>query len=218
MDEFVVYGIPGSPYLRAVLLAFEEKRVPWRLSPLQFGEHKQAAYRERQPFGRIPALEHGAFRLYETQAILRYLDRLYPTPSLTPSDPKREARMNQIIGITDWYLMPQVSGPITFQRLVAPRVGLPVDEARLEAALPNAKICIDELARLLGEQEFMAGPSLSLADLIAAPQLVLFPHCDEGAKLLEPHTALRGWIERMNARPSLQATTWDRLTALAQAA
>ena len=45
---------------------------------------------------------------------MRYADRLVPTPSLTPADPRAEARMNQLMGIGDWYLFPQVSAAIVF--------------------------------------------------------------------------------------------------------
>jgi glutathione S-transferase len=102
----VAYGIPGSPYLRQPLLACEEKGVPWRLEALAMGEHKQPGYLARQPFGRIPAIEHDGFRLYEAQAILRYIDRAFDGPSLTPSDPKAAARMDQVMNIMDWYVMP----------------------------------------------------------------------------------------------------------------
>jgi glutathione S-transferase len=93
---------------------------------MPFGAFAAPEHLIRHPFGRIPVMDHGDFRLYEMQAILRYLDRIIPEPSLTPRDPRAEARMNQICGITDWYFMPQVSAPITFQRLV----GRPVDEQR----------------------------------------------------------------------------------------
>ena len=80
MPEFVVHTIPGSPYARAVMATLEEKAAKWRIAPLAPGEHKQPSHLARQPFGRMPALEHGEFTLYETQAILRYLDRIMPRP------------------------------------------------------------------------------------------------------------------------------------------
>ena len=87
MSEFVVHGIIGSPYVRAVLLGLEEKGRSYRLAPLPAGGHRAAEHLARHPFGRVPAVEHGDFHLYETQAVLRYLDRLFPQPALTPADP-----------------------------------------------------------------------------------------------------------------------------------
>jgi glutathione S-transferase len=218
MDEFIIWTVPGSPYARAVLLALEEKGASWRINPLGLMDSKSPAHLARHPFGRMPAVDHGDFRLYETQAVLRYIDRIAADPPLTPADPRAEARMNQLMGIADWYLMPQVSAPVTFGRVIAPRFGLPTDEARIAAALPQAAVCIGEIARLLGDQAFMAGDLLSLADLMLAPQLTFLPAFAEGRELLAPHAGLSAWIERMEARPSLAATTWDKVTDLAKAA
>src|SRR5262245_13365566 len=66
------------------------------------------------PFVRVPILQHGDYRLYETQAILRYTDALVPNPSLQPTDPRTIGRMNQIIGINDWYLFPLLSAGVVF--------------------------------------------------------------------------------------------------------
>jgi glutathione S-transferase len=218
MSDFTIYGIPGSPYVRAALLGFEEKGVPYRLAPLAFGEQKSPAHLARQPFGRIPAMDHGDFRLYETQAILRYLDRLFATPPLVPTDAQREARMNQVMGITDWYVMPDVSAGICFGRLIAPRFGWPVDEARIAASVPRASVCIDEIGRLLGEQAFMAGDAVSLADLMLAPHLALFSETDEAKPMFGRNPNLVEWVQRMNARPSMASTTWERLASLQHAA
>ena len=181
-------------------------------------DSKSPAHLARHPFGRMPAIEHGDFRLYETQAALRYIDRILPDPLLTPSDPRGEARMNQLMGVNDWYFFQQVAAPIVFGRAIAPRFGLPADEARIAAALPQARVCIGEIARLLGGQAFMAGDELSLADLLLAPQLSFLPAFAEGQDMLEPHANLRAWIERMEARPSMAATTWDKMSELARAA
>jgi glutathione S-transferase len=215
MTDFVVHGVPGSPYVRCVLLGLEEKGAAWRLSAMTPAEGRSAAHLARHPFGRMPVLDHGEFRLYEAQAILRYLDRILPTPPLTPTDARSEARMNQLIGITDWYVMPDISAGITFGRLVAPRFGLPTDEARIAAAIPRAVVCLSEIARLLSDQPFMAGEALSIADLMLIPHLAFLEAAPEGDSLLAPHAPLRAWIGRMLERPSLRATTWERLLAAA---
>jgi glutathione S-transferase len=57
----------------------------------------------------------------------------------------------------------------------------------------------------------MAGPALSLADLMLIPHLVLLPDFDEGAAMIAPHANLAAWIARMKARPSMAATDWPVL-------
>ena len=80
MSELIVYGVPGSPFVRAPLIACEEKGAPWRLVPLGPGESRQPAHLARHPFGRVPAVEHESFGFYETQAILRYIDQMFRVP------------------------------------------------------------------------------------------------------------------------------------------
>ncbi|MBI1776576.1 MAG: glutathione S-transferase family protein [Proteobacteria bacterium] len=215
MAEITIHGIPGSPFVRSALLGLEEKGVSYRLAAMAMGEHKSEAHLQRNPFGRIPVLDHGAFRLYETQAILRYVDAAFPGPALQPKEVPAAARMNQIAGIVDWYFFPQVSATITWQRIIVPqfRGGTP-DEAVIAAALPNARICVDELERLKGDNAFMAGGQISIADLMLAPHLAYFARTPEGAGMLKGKT-LAAWLARMNERASMQATEREKLLSAA---
>lgn len=219
MSEFVVHTIPGSPYGRSVLAALEEKGARYRLGPLAPGSLKQEPHISRHPFGRIPVLEHDGFTLYETQAILRYLDRVLPTPALTPADPRQAARMDQAMNVNDWYLFQGVSNVIAFQRVVGPKLlGLAPDEAAIAEAMPKAQQVFGELARLLGDQPYFAGASLSLADLMIAPQLDFFVETPEWQPLTGDRPTLRAWLHRMTDRPSLRATTWPQVMEMAKAA
>jgi glutathione S-transferase len=206
MSEIVVYGIPGSPFVRAVLLGLEEKGVAYRMQALGLGENRGEAHLARNPFGRVPVIEHGDFRLYETQAILRYIDAAFPGPSLQPKEVRAAARMNQVAGIADWYVFPQIGIGIVFQRIVGPvLLGKAADETVIGEALPKARTCIGELERLLDTQPFFAGETPTIADLMLAPQLDYFAATPEGGQLLAG-TRLESWLARMNTRPSLQAT------------
>jgi len=219
MSEFIVHSVPGSPFGRAVLAALEEKGAAYRLVPLPPGSSKSPEHLARHPFGRVPVLEHDGFMLYETQAILRYLDRVLPQPELTPADPRQAARMDQVMNISDWYLFQGVGNVIGFQRIVGPRLlGLTPDEAAIEAAMPRARTVFAELARLLGEQPFMTGDALTLADLHTAPQASFLSLTPEWATLTAPHPNMLAWIARLEARPSFQATTMQRLAERAKAA
>ncbi len=213
MSEFVVYGVPGSPYVRSALLGLHEKQAPYRLValPQGVGAMRSAEHLERHPFGRIPVLDHGDFRLYETQAILRYLDAVLPGPALQPQDPRAAARMNQIVGIADWYVFPYVSVGITAERYMSHLFwNRAPSEENIAKALPSARVCVQELQRLRGSAEFLAGDKLSIADLMIAPHLLFFRGTPEGEDLLAG-TALDAWLNRMRSRASVQATEIERL-------
>jgi glutathione S-transferase len=219
MSEFIVHSIPGSPFGRSVLATLEEKGAAYRLAPVAPGAFRSAEHMARHPFGRVPVLDHGDFRIYETQAILRYLDRVLRSPSLTPADPKAAGRMDQAMNVNDWYLFQGVCNVIGFQRVVKPRLmGAAPDEAAIEAAMPQAHLVFKELARLLGGQPYFAGDAVSLADLLIAPQIDFFTGLPEWPVLVAPHANLVAWVTRMAARPSLQATSWERVAEMAQAA
>jgi glutathione S-transferase len=206
MSDITVYGIPGSPFLRAVEVTLKEKDVPYHLHAMAPMETKSPEHLERHPFGRIPAFEHDGFALYETQAIIRYLDETFPSPPLTPGNAKARARMNQLIGIIEWYFFPKAAAPIAFQRIIGPiLLGLPTDEGPIAEAMPMARTCFDELNRLLGDKPYLTGDKLSIADIMLGSQLDLLSETPEGKQLLAG-TKLEEWLWRTLARPSFGAT------------
>jgi glutathione S-transferase len=219
MSPFIVHSIPGSPFGRAVLMTLEEKGAPYRVVRVAPGTLRSGEHLARHPFGRVPVLEHGDFRLYETAAIVRYLDRVLPEPALTPADARAAARMDQMMNVNDWYLFSGVGNVIGFQRIVGPRVlGLTPDEQAIAAVLPKARVVLDQLARELGTHPYFAGEQLTLADLLLAPQLEFLSQTPEWAPLTVRNTNLDAWLERMGARPSMRATTWERVAQMAEAA
>lgn len=207
MSGITVYGIPGSPFLRAVEVTLKEKGLDYHLQAMAPGEHKSEEHLKRHPFGRIPAFEHDGFAIYETQAIVRYLDDRFPHPPLTPGGARQRTVMNQVIGVIEWYFFPKVAAPIGFNRIIGPRLlGIAADEAAIIEALPMARSCFAEFDRLLGEETYFAGETMSLADIMLATQLDLFGECLEGRELIDGTNHLQSWLERMLRRPSFIAT------------
>lgn len=219
MSEFIVHTVPGSPYGRSVLATLMEKGASCRLAPVTPGTAKSEPHISRHPFGRVPVLEHDGFVLYETQAILRYLDRVLPHPGLTSADPRAAARMDQAMNICDWYLFQGVGNVIGFHRVIRPRLmGLAPDEGAIATAMPKAHAVFNELSRLLGSKSFLAGEELTLADILVAPQLDFLTATPEWGPLTAAAANLVTWLDRMNGRPSFTGTTWERVAELARAA
>jgi glutathione S-transferase len=219
MSEFIIHSLPGSPYGRAVFAALEEKHAAYRIAPVANELRKLEPHLSRHPFARVPVLEHDGFLLYETQAILRYIERIVPTPALTPGDPRAVARMDQVMNICDWYLFQGVANVIGFQRVVRPRLlGQPTDEAAVAAAMPQARTVFNELSRLLGSKSYFAADAVSLADIQVAPQLDFMRQTPEWGPLTSAAPNLVDWLNRMTSRASFTATTWERIAALAAAA
>jgi len=210
MARPIVYGPAGSTYVWSARMALAEKGVAHELVDVPLGVHREAEHRARHPFGKVPAFEHDGFSLYETQAIMRYVDEAFPSAPLQPIDLHQFSRMNQIIGIVDAYAWRSIAFGIAFNRLMAPRLGLPVDEDAIAKAVPQAKLCLSEIDRIAGEDdgagEFLAGERISLADLIVAPLIYYLGKTPEGPGLLAEHPKLQAWMRHIEDRQSFQVT------------
>jgi glutathione S-transferase len=206
MARPIVYGVAMSPYVWSVRLTLAEKGVAHELVSVGISEFRSEEHLARHPFGKIPAFEHDGFMLYETQTIMRYVDEAFPAAPLQPIEVHPFSRMNQIMGIVDSYLTPCLLMGVLYQRFVAPRIGNATDEAAVTAALPKVAHCLGEIARLAGDQEFLAGDVITLADLMAIPQIYYFKKLPEGPAQLSELPALAAWANRMEERQSLQVT------------
>src|ERR1700723_4084067 len=148
MARPIVYGAAMSPYVWSVRLTLAEKGVAHELVSVGMSEFRAEPHLSRHPFGKVPAFEHDGFALYETQAIMRYVDEAFAAAPLQPIELQPFARMNQIMGIVDAYLAPSLIGGVLYPRIVAPLLGLPTDEAKVAASLPQVRVCLGEIARL----------------------------------------------------------------------
>jgi glutathione S-transferase len=198
-----IHGIFGSPFVRALRIALEEKGVAWDWAPFPLGAQKQEPYLSLHPFGKIPAIVDDGFVLYESQAMLRHIDRKAASPALIPSDPLQAARMDQLLCIVDCYLWPTACRPINFNRLIAPRIGLTPDEQAVTEGVPHAEIAVRAIA-VLQSGNFLAGDALSLADIAIVPHLDALARTPEGAPIMETQPALMAWLADMRGRPSVK--------------
>jgi glutathione S-transferase len=207
MGHPIVYGPAGSTYVWSARLTLAEKGVTHELVEVPRNTYSEQPHLSRHPFAKVPALEHDGFVLYESQAIVRYIDERFPGAPLQPEDVHEWSRMNQIVGIVDAYAYPSIAGTILFNRLVVPRVmRREPDEAAITAALPRAQLCVAEIDRLMEDHRFLAGDFISLADLMVVPLLYYFAGVPEGEAPLAEHPKLRDWIKRMEMRQSFEVT------------
>ncbi len=178
MAHPIVYGPAGSTYVWSARLALAEKGVTHELVEVGFGAHREEPHLSRHPFAKVPAFEHDGFALYETQAIMRYVDERFAGAPLQPEDVHEWSRMNQIIGIVDAYAWPSIAGAILFNRMLVPRVlGGSPDEAAIAAALPRARLCLSEIDRLMADQSLSRRPPSEPRRFDGGPAAPLLQQC-----------------------------------------
>jgi glutathione S-transferase len=202
MGTPVIYGAEMSTYVRTVRLAFEEKPAQYEIVDVSLmkNEQKEPAHLARHPFAKMPAFEHDGLALYETGAIVRYVDQLFPGATLTPGDARERARMNQIISIVDYYAYPAIISNCVMQRFFGNS-----DEKVIAAARPQIELSLKEFERLKGADKFLAGSQVSLADLYLLP-IVFYLQMTPEKSLLEPRKGLTAWWESMSQRSSVKKT------------
>jgi glutathione S-transferase len=204
----ILYGPSISTYVRAARLVLIEKNVEHELVEVDFfrGEHRQPAHLARHPFGKVPALEHDGFSLYETVAITRYLDAAFPEVPLTPSEPRQIGLMAQAIAVVDAYTYPALIGEVVIPRFFAAMRGAEPDEAAIHAATPRVELALGALDDMLEGSAWLSGGDLGLADLHLAPVMAAFVATPEGGVHLPRHANLQRWWGGVSTRASMAAT------------
>jgi glutathione S-transferase len=208
MPDISLLGLRISVYTRIARLALAEKALQYRFEEVDIfaDSGPPESYLALNPFGRIPCLLHGDLVLYETAAITRYVDEIFPGPSLQSDIPAVRARMNQVIGILDSYCYQPMMWDVYVQRVVVPAGGGKTDETQVAAALPVLQRVLAQLDRWRGERGFLAGESITLADLHFYPMLSYFIETPEGRAMLDGLPRLQQWLQSMESRSSVRAT------------
>ncbi|HUH84014.1 MAG TPA: glutathione S-transferase family protein [Stellaceae bacterium] len=191
---------PFSTYSRRVRMALLEKRIPCELVVVDMAarKHREPAYLSLNPYGRVPTLEEDGFLLYESTAILRYLEATHPTPALMPADERSRALVDMHMKLCDLQ-MSRHSGTIIFPKRFLPK------ERWNAAAIADAKTEIEKhfviLDRQLAGKSYLVAEHFSLADLCYVPFLEFLPLMEITAP-----PAVAAWRDRLMARPSALET------------
>ena len=199
-----LYGFPLSTYVRSVRMACVEKGVVYELEPLSPPECRA---RGLHPFGKIPVLEHDGLRLFETSAILRYIDEGFDGPPLQPANATGRAHMEQwISAVNDTIYDAMVRRCVLQYAFPSGEDGAP-DRTVILPALKQIRRQLNVLDEAYGERDYLAGDSLSLADLVLAPILFYLARIPpEGSKMLEATPNLRRGMAAMESRKSFVET------------
>lgn len=202
MSETIVYGFPRSTFVNIVRLVLTHKDVAYRFEDLEpvMGRSEHLAL---HPFNRVPIFRHGDFTVYETRAIVGYIDEVFAGARLTPQNPHARARMNQWIGVVDSYVYPYMIYHVTHERLVFPELGIASDEKVVAHALPKVENALVAIERELADgRDYLLGPELSIADFYLLPSTFAFSLTEEGKAMYPKYPTFCRWRDRMESLPT----------------
>lgn len=206
MATLTFHSMADSAYLWTAMLAADEKRVDYDLSPLVLGSE---AHLRLHPFGKMPVMQHGEIILYETLAITHYIDRAFDGPPLQPADTLGQAEVLRWISQVNAYVFP-VMNRFVKERLVRPAWGFAADPSFLASARDPLRLQMRLIGEAVAEGGYLVGSHFSLADAYLLPHLLFFGRTPEGAALLSATPAAETWLRRMTARSSFVGGAMDQ--------
>ena len=217
-----VYWTAGSPFCWRVLLALTLKGLPWRDHQLQTGlhEHKSPQMLALNPRGRLPVLRDDDYVVFESIAVLYYLEQKYPLPPLFGRSPEEAGVIMRVILEFQAYIEADLMRIVEELSRPAPRFG--------EAALWRAVHTVAREARTiearLSKGEWIVGENVTAADVAIYPcirllhRALLRPGAQELASRFLPaevhYPQLARWLRRMETLPGHERTLppgWQRL-------
>ena len=202
------YSLAPNPRRVRIVLAEKQVEIPMVEVDIPAGEHRAPDMLARNPAGTLPFLElDDGTVIAESVAICRYLELLYPEPSLFGGDPLTQARIEM------WHrrVEQDVLWPVQIAVRNTHRVfaGRGHGEGGAQSAEFSAhgrraaQSAADVLDRELGDRRFVAGDAISVAD-IALLVAIDFARLAE-LRLREGRPQLDRWYEEMASRPSASA-------------
>jgi glutathione S-transferase len=213
----ILYGSTMSPFVRKVAAYAAEKGIGIDLQQTGF-PNPTPEFRAASPFGKMPALVDGDYRLADSSAIIHYLEAKYPEPELIPADPRERGRVIWFDEFADTLLF-ACGAKIFFNKVVAPRfLGREGDLVAAETAerdeLPPL---LDYLEGVIPESGYLVGDRLTLADLSVAGPFANFGHCDVAIDSAR-YPKITAYVASILSRPSFARYVEREAAYLAQPA
>lgn len=193
-----------STFSRRVRMALLEKDIPHEVVVVDMasGAHKDPHYLALNPYGRVPTIQEDGFVLYESTAILGYLESVKHEPSLFPGRARERALVDMHMKLCDLEFT-RYAGAIIFPKRFLPKERW--DFAAFEQARGPIEKHLAIVARQLGAREYLVGDHFTAADLVYAPHLQFLALYE-----IDAPAAIEPWAKRLLRRPSAVATAPER--------
>jgi glutathione S-transferase len=207
-----IYWGSGSPNAWRVMLTAELKKIPYESKLLEFSkeDHKKPEFVALNPRGKVPVIRDGDFTLYESLAIMAYLDRRNPEPPIFGRNAAESGRIWRTISEFECYLrqpFDDMLRPILFKQL-------PEKNKQVQAASETVRAELGRLEQSMDSNPWLCGGEVSAADLAAYP-FVKFMVRLTGKDELKPlnlglapfeskFPKLQPWMKRVEALPGYE--------------
>ncbi len=202
-----LYWGSGSAYCWRVMLALEHKNLRYTSHQLKFDqqEHKAPQMLAMNPRGQLPVLRDGDYVVFESVAILYYLDRKYPEPPIFGLSPEEAGVIMRVVCEYQAYAEPSLMQIV--QEMLYVRE--PVLNDGTHEAMQRVASEARTIERRLAQSDWVVGEHFSATDMVIYPDIRLLlralavPGAHELAARFLPleanYPALGRWLERVAA-------------------
>ena len=228
-----LYGSRVSTCSQRVRFVLSEKKITFVDRPikLEAGEHLSPEYLAINPNGLVPALVHDGRVVVDSSVINEYLDEVFRSIPLVPSDAYGRARMRGWVQYLDEVLTPSIRYP-SFQAFFGGHIRSLSDEQRrefagrlplrkyfaleivgsegfpaerLDAAMERIEASLRRINSALTNTAWLAGDKLTLADIAAMPSIVRLDDLGR-SELWSDLPAITDWYGRISEMESFKST------------
>ena len=203
MAKVEILGMPLSNYVWTTRIACVEKGVDYELKPVAPHTPDINAI---HPLGKMPAMRHGDVTLAESKAILTYIDKAFPGPSLAPADAAGAAQVEQWVSIINTGTDPAIMRSYVLAYLFPGTPDKKPDRARIDAAQPNIEKHMDLLDKAVAPTGYLVGNTFTIADMTLVPILAAANRFPESSSALAKRPNLKKYFDTHIARPSVKST------------
>ncbi len=194
-----IYSFPTFN-LTKILLTAEELGLDYNLHLLDLAqqEHKTPEHIERHPLGKVPAIEYQGEHYFESNSICRLLAE-ENNNRLFADNAKQRALINQWIDFMSFHAGRQMTVYFYEELIKAQLLKQAIDPTQIDEAATFLKQQLPVLEQALTEHAYLAGDSLSIADLIA---FCYFQVAEYTSFNFDGYEKISAWYNAIKARPS----------------
>ncbi|CAN8315446.1 unnamed protein product [Cochlearia groenlandica] len=170
---------------------------------LMKGEQCHPDYVAIQPFGKIPLLVDGDYKIFESRAIMRYIAEKYKSqgPDLLGKTVEERGQVEQWLDVEATTFFPPLLA-LTLNIVFAPLMGAPVDEKVVKESEEKLGAILDVYEGHLAKNDYLAGDFVSLADLAHLPFTAYLFGPIGKPYLITDRKNVSAWWDRISSRPS----------------
>lgn len=210
-----LYQYALCPFSRKVRLLLGEKGVGYELVK-ELPWTRRDEFIDLNPAGETPVMVHAerAETLIDSVAICEYFEETVDKAAMINGTAAQRAEIRRLVAWFDQGFFRDVSGPLLEERMkkrIVPNSPAPSASAMREA-MKGAVAHLDYTDYLLGHRKWLAGPTLSLADLAAAAHISIADYL--GGIDWRNHEETARWYGGMKSRAAMRSLLSERMEGI----